>query len=407
MVAFRYLRPRRRQAFISVVAGFSLIGIILGVATLIIVLAVMNGFRAELFDRILGINGHFVIQPIDSQLTDYDEVAQRIATVDGVVAAIPRIEGQVLASGPVASLGALVRGVREQDLPLVPGLVGNVRLGSLDGFDQSPGVAVGSRLAASLGLTLGDRIQVISPEGDVTPMGVSPRSKSYPIVAIFEIGMSEYDGILLFMPFPEAQIFFNVPGVATDIEVYIEDPDAIDALRPAVEEAAARPLFMTDWRQRNLTFFSALEVERNVMFLILTLIILVAALNIISGLIMLVKEKGRDIAILRTIGTTRGAVLRVFFIIGASIGTVGTLLGLLLGTVITFNIEPLRQFVSRLTGTEVFAPELYYLSFLPADMDPGETVAVVLMGLGLSYLATIYPAWRAARLDPVEALRYE
>ena len=316
MIAARYLRPRRREAFISVIAVLSFVGIMLGVATLIVVMAVMNGFRAQLIDKILGLNGHFIVQAMDTKLTDYDSVAERIVAVPGVVSAIPLIEGQALASGLETSSGALVRGVRDQDLDKIPGIAGNVRLGTLDGFSESEGVAIGSRLAASLGLTLGDTLTLVSPRGNVTPLGVTPRIKPYPIVAVFEIGMSEYDSTFIFMPFEEAQIYFNQDGVATAIEIYLDDPDAIDALRPAVEAAAQRQILLGDWRQRNSTFFSALEVERNVMFLILLLIVLVAALNIISGLIMLVKDKGHDIAILRTMGATRGAIMRVFFITG-------------------------------------------------------------------------------------------
>ena len=407
MIAARYLRPRRREAFISVIAVLSFVGIMLGVATLIVVMAVMNGFRAQLIDKILGLNGHFIVQAMDTKLSDYDAVAERIVAVPGVVSAIPLIEGQALASGLETSSGALVRGVRDQDLARIPGIAGNVRLGTLDGFSESGGVAIGTRLAAALGLTLGDTLTLVSPRGNVTPLGVTPRIKPYPIVAVFEIGMSEYDSTFIFMPFEEAQIYFNQDGVATAVEIYLDDPDAIDALRPAVEAAAQRQILLGDWRQRNSTFFSALQVERNVMFLILLLIVLVAALNIISGLIMLVKDKGHDIAILRTMGATRGAIMRVFFITGATIGTVGTLAGFLLGVVICLNVEPIRQFLSRLTRTDVFSPELYFLSQLPADMDPSETTAVVVLALVLSFLATLYPAWRAARLDPVEALRNE
>jgi len=407
MIAARYLRPRRGEGFISVIAVLSFLGIMLGVATLIVVMAVMNGFRAQLIDKILGLNGHFVIQAMDSQFTDYDAVAARIARVPGVVAAIPLIEGQALASGVETSSGALVRGIRDADLAHVPGIANNIRLGTLDNFSTSEGVAIGTRLAAALGLTLGDALTLVSPRGNVTPLGVTPRIKAYPVVAIFEIGMSEYDSSFIFMPFEEAQIYFNQEGKATAVEVYLADPDAIDEMRPAVEQAAERQIFVGDWRQRNSTFFSALEVGRNVMFLILLLIVLVAALNIISGLIMLVKNKGHDIAILRTMGATRGAIMRVFFMTGAAIGTVGTLAGFLLGVVICLNVEPIRQFLSELTRTDVFSPELYFLSQLPADMDTGETVSVIVMALILSYLATLYPAWQAARLDPVEALRNE
>ncbi|MCX5493396.1 lipoprotein-releasing ABC transporter permease subunit [Kaistia dalseonensis] len=407
MLALRYLRARRRETFISIIAGFSFIGIMLGVATLIIVMAVMNGFRGELIGKILGINGHVILQPIDTPLTDFADVSARLAMVKGVKAAIPFVEGQVLASGASASSGALVRGIRAEDLPAIPGVSKNVKLGTLDNFDSANGVAIGTRLATSLGLSIGDKITLVSPRGAVTPMGVTPRVKAYPIVAIFEIGMSEYDSSFVFMPFAEAQAYFNQDDKATAIEIYLDDADQTGAMRDELEKAAGRPVLLSDWRQRNMTFFSALEVERNMMFMILTLIVLVAALNIISGLTMLVKDKGHDIAILRTMGATRGAILRVFFITGAAIGTVGTFVGVILGMIVCLNIESIRQFVSWITRTEIFSPELYYLSRLPADMNAGETISIVVMALVLSYLATLYPAWRAARLDPVEALRYE
>jgi lipoprotein-releasing system permease protein len=409
ILALRYLRPRRKEAFISVIAGFSFLGIMLGVATLVVVMAVMNGFRAELLDKILGINGHIIVQPIESDLTDYDAVAKRISALPGVKAAMPIIEGQALASGPsTGSSGVLVRGIRGPDLLGMEKISGSVEDGGgLLDFDNSGGIAIGTGLAQSLGVNVGDKVMLISPRGAVTPLGTSPRIKSYPVVGIFNIGMSEYDSTYVFMPLSEAQLYFNSPNTAQAIEVYLTDPDQVGEMRPIVEKAAGRPVFTTDWRMRNVTFFSALQVERNVMFTILTLIVLVAALNIISGLIMLVKDKGRDIAILRTMGATKGSILRVFFITGASIGTVGTIAGLIIGTIICANIESLKEFISWITRTEIFSPELYFLSTLPADMDPAETTAIALMSLALSYLATIFPAWRAARLDPVEALRYE
>jgi lipoprotein-releasing system permease protein len=407
MLSLRYLRARRREGFISVIAGFSFLGIMLGVATLIIVMAVMNGFRHELLEKILGLNGHLLIQPLEKPLTDWKEVAARIAKVPGIRLAAPIVEGQALASSPFNAGGVLVRGIRLADLEKLPSIAKNIKQGTLKGFDQGHGLAIGRRLADELSLRAGDNITLVAPRGAVTPMGTMPRIKVYKIAAVFEIGMSEYDSAFVFMPLKEAQAYFNRAGDVTAIEVYTDDPDRVDSYRKAVQDAAKRPIFMIDWRQRNATFFTALQVERNVMFLILTLIVLVAALNIVSGLIMLVKDKGQDIAILRTMGATQGAIMRVFLITGAAIGVVGTLVGLGLGVVISLNIENLRQFLSWLTNTELFSPELYFLSHMPADMDTSETVAVVVMALTLSLLATLYPSWRAARLDPVEALRYE
>jgi lipoprotein-releasing system permease protein len=408
MVAWRYLRSRRKETVISVIASISFLGIMLGVATLIVVMAVMNGFRAELLTRILGVNGHLIVTPIDLPLEDYEQVADRINGVGGVRYALPLIDGQVLAQGNVGSgTGALVRGIRGADLSKVEMVADNIRFGTLENFDESDGVAVGSRMAGNLGLAVGDTITLTSPDGDVTPLGTMPRLKGYPVTAIFEVGMSEYDSSIVYMPLSEAQLYFNMEDLVQSIEIYVDNPDAVDAMKPKVEEAAQRPILMSDWRQRNQTFFSALQVERNVMFMILTLIVLVAALNIISGLVMLVKDKGHDIAILRTMGATRGAILRIFLMTGAAIGVVGTLAGFVLGVVICLNVEHIRQFFSWISGTVLFNPELYFLSQLPARMDAGETFSVILMALVLSFIATLFPAWRAARLDPVEALRYE
>ena len=407
MLSLRYLRARRKEGFISVIAGFSFLGIMLGVATLIIVMAVMNGFRKELLNKILGLNGHLLVQPLEAPLTDWETVAERISKVPGVRLVVPIVEGQALASSPFNSAGVLVRGMHGADVAALPSIGNNIKQGSLEGFDEAQGVAIGRRLADQLSLRTGDNVTLVAPKGAVTPMGTTPRIKAYRIVAVFEIGMSEYDASFVFLPLPEAQAYFNRAGDVSAIEVYTDNPDRIDRYRTLAAEAAGRPIFMIDWRQRNATFFNALQVERNVMFLILTLIVLVAALNIVSGLIMLVKDKGSDIAILRTMGASQGSILRIFLITGASIGVVGTVVGLLLGTLICLNIESIRQFLSWLTSTELFSPELYFLSRLPADMDFKETTAVVVMALALSLLATLYPSWRAARLDPVEALRYE
>jgi lipoprotein-releasing system permease protein len=407
LLSARYLRARRREGFISVIAGFSFLGIMLGVATLIIVMAVMNGFRKELLDKILGLNGHLVVQPLESPLTDWKDVAERISQVAGVRVAAPVVDGQALGSSPFNAAGVFVRGIRANDLNNITSIAKNIKQGTLEGFDDGQGVIIGRRLADTLSLHAGDNITLVSPKGAVTAMGTVPRIKPYRIAAVFEVGMSEYDSIYVFMPLAEAQAYFNRPNDVAAIEVFTTDPDKIDAFRKSVIEASGRPVFLVDWRQRNSTLFNALQVERNVMFLILTMIVLVAALNIVSGLIMLVKDKGSDIAILRTMGASQGSIMRVFLITGASIGVVGTLVGFLVGLLICFNIERIRQFLSWLTNTELFDPTLYFLSKLPAEIDVGETSAVVVMALTLSFLATLYPSWRAARLDPVDALRYE
>jgi lipoprotein-releasing system permease protein len=408
MLSLRYLRARRKEGFISVIATISFLGITLGVMTLIVVMAVMNGFRQELLEKILGLNGHLLIQPLESPLTDWQAVAERVSQATGVRLAAPIVEGQALASSPFNASGVLVRGIRGADLTKLSSVASNIKFGTLDGFDEGQGIAIGKRLADQLSLRVGDSITLVAPRGAVTPMGTTPRIKSYKIAAIFEIGMSEYDAAFVFMPLPESQAYFNRAGDVTSIEIYTDNPDRVDErFRKLIHDTAGRPIYMIDWQHRNATFFNALQVERNVMFLILMLTLLVAALNIVSGLFMLVKDKGSDVAILRTMGATPGAIMRVFLITGASIGVVGTVVGFLLGTIICLNADAIRRFFSWLTNTELFSPELYFLSRLPAEMNAGETTAVVVMALALSLLATLYPSWRAARLDPVEALRYE
>jgi len=407
LVAWRYLRSRRKEAAVSVISAISFIGIMLGVATLIVVMAVMNGFRTELLTRMLGIEGHMSVLPVDMPLDDYEVLATRLSGVPGVRLAVPMVQGQVLASGPRgAGSGAIVRGLRADDVAKLA-MGQNIRQGSLENFDTGEGVIVGSRMAQRLGVGVGDNITLFSPEGDITPFGVTPRVKAYPVKGVFEVGISDYDASFVFMAIGEAQLFFNVEGLAQQIEVFVDNPDNIASFYTPIENAAQRPVSLTDWRQRNQVFFSALEVERNVMFMILTMIVLVAALNIISGMIMLVKDKGHDIAILRTMGATSGSIMRIFMMAGASIGVAGTFAGLILGTVICLNVESIRQFFTWVSGTTIFNPEIYYLSKLPADMESGETISVVLIALALSFLATLFPAWRAARLDPVDALRYE
>jgi lipoprotein-releasing system permease protein len=407
MVAFRYLRARNAQKSISVIAGFSFLGIVLGVAALIVVMSVMNGFRHDLMDKMIGLNGHMFLQGVETPLTDYEAVTDRVGKVPGVTLALPLVEGQAFASSPYGSSGALVRGIRGQDLERLPGVVGHITQGSLAGFDQGQGVAVGSKLAEHLSLRVGDKLTIMSPHGAETPFGVMPRMKAYTVAAIFQIGMSTLDNTFIFMPLAEAQTFFNYDGQANVIEVYVADPDNMDAMRKAIGPAEQRPMIDTDWRQLNRSFFDVLAVESNVMFAILALIMLVAALNIISGLIMLVQDKARAIAVLRTMGATRGAVMRIFLITGATIGVVGTAVGLVLGLVVAYNVEPIRKGLAWLTGANLFPSEFYFLSQLPSRVETTDVLSVAALALFLSIAATIYPSWRAARLDPVEALRYE
>ncbi|MGY8999187.1 MAG: lipoprotein-releasing ABC transporter permease subunit [Rhodospirillales bacterium] len=407
MMALRYLRARRQEGFISVIAWFSLLGIMLGVATLIIVMSVMNGFRQELLSRILGVNGHISIYSDSQKLTNYNGLVLRIKELDGVVKVTPMIEGQVMASANGEAKGAVVRGLRQIDVKSRRILADNIRQGSLDKFRGRNSVMLGSRMARNLRLTIGDKITLISPKGNVTAFGTVPRMKAYKVAAIFNVGMHEYDSSFIFMPLAAAQVYFKFPNAISYLDITVKEPSRAPEMAREIWNLLDNKGRVYDWQKTNSSFFNAIQVERNVMFLILTLIIVVAAFNIISSLIMLVKDKGRDIAILRTMGATRGMIMRVFLISGASIGVIGTLAGFTLGIAFAENIESIRQFLQGLTGTDLFAAEIYFLSQLPAVVDPTEVTTVVLMGLGLSLLATIYPSWRAAQLDPIEALRYE
>ncbi len=406
MMAMRYLRARRQEGFISVIAGFSLLGIALGVATLIIVMSVMNGFREELLDRILGINGHLSIYGQSEQLTNFDDLADKIRGLEGVTDVSPIIEGQVMATARSEASGAVVRGFRPEDLKGRTIIADNIRGGSLDHFDKDS-IVIGTRLARKLGVGVGHDVTLISPKGNITAFGTVPRMKKYRIAATFEIGMYEYDVGFVFMQLSAAQKYFKMPEAVSNLEVLVILPDdAVDSGRK-INPLSDQDLRVHDWQRANASFFNAIQVERNVMFLILTLIILVAAFNIISSMIMLVKDKGRDIAILRTMGASKGTIMRIFFISGASVGIIGTFAGFVLGLSFANNIEAIRQWIQGMTGTDLFAAEIYFLSQLPAVVDTSEVIAVVLMGLGLSFLATLYPSWRAARIDPAEALRYE
>jgi lipoprotein-releasing system permease protein len=406
MVAFRYLRARRQEGFISVIAIFSFLGIALGVATLIIVMSVMNGFRAELLGRILGLNGHLGVYAAQGRIPDFDPLVQQAKDVPGVIAVHPLIEGQVLASAKGRSVGAMVRGMRESDVAGESLIASHIVGGSLDQFADD-GVLIGDKLAFKLGLRLGDSITLLSPNGTATAFGNVPRVKTYHIAAMFDVGMYEYDSNFIFMPLETAQLYFQAPGAVTTLQVFVRDPDEARSIGYVIASRLGERYRVYDWQQSNSAYFGAVQVERNVMFIILSLIILVAAFNIISSMIMLVKDKTRDIAILRTMGATRGMILRIFMLSGASIGVVGTILGFVLGIEFASHIEEIRQVVQRIIGTDVFSAEIYFLTQIPARIEPREVASVLAMAFGLSFLATLYPSWRAARLDPVEALRYE
>ena len=346
------------------------------------------------------------VYALQGPLTDYGALADRLRGIPGVISVTPTVEAQALVTVRGISSGSIVRGISPEDFKVRPTVSNHIVRGSLDDFHDEH-VAIGIRMAQRLGLRVGDELTLISPQGNPSAFGTVPRMRSYSVAAIFDVGMFEYDNNFIFMPLAAAQVFFRVPDAVTTLELMVQQPRLISQYRAPVQDVIGGRGRVVDWQQSNASFFNALSVERNVMFLILTLIILVAAFNIISSMIMLVKDKGRDIAILRTMGATRGMILRIFFLAGASIGVIGTIFGLILGVAFADNIESIRQVLQHLTGTELFSAEIYFLSQLPAEIDYAEVTRVVLMALGLSFGATIYPAWRAAKLDPVEALRYE
>ena len=411
-IAFRYLRARRKEGGVALVSVISFVGVMLAVAVLIIVMSVMNGFRSELLGRMLGFNGHLFAAgaPLNDPVRR-DAVIARIKAIPHVVQAAPLVEAQVLVVGQGQTTGAIVRGVRRQDLERMPVIAGNIHPGSLQGFGEGEYggeiVLIGSRLAAQLGVQAGDSITVISPSGGATPFGSTPRTKAYTVGGLFTVGMSQYDQAYVYMPLEQAQLLFGREQSVDEVEIKLDDPDRSGDVRPQVAAAAGADVVVTDWRERDQSFFGALQVERNVMRLILLLIVFVAAMNIISGLWMLVRNKGRDIAILRSMGASQGAILRIFFMSGAAIGVFGTIAGLLLGVVFCTWIKEIQAFVEWVTGSNVFNADVYFLSHIPAKMDWLEVGIVSGASLGMSFIAVLLPAWRASRIDPVEALRYE
>ncbi len=407
MVAGRYLRAKRKEGFVSLITGFSFAGIALGVATLIIVMSVMNGFRNELLNRILGINGHIgVMAPSSYPFNNYKEAITEIKEIDHIKTVMPMIENQLLVTAGKSAEGAMVRGVRKEDLLNKKAMADAVEKVDMRYFEDDS-VIMGIRMARKMGVVEGDKITLLSPNGKVTAFGTVPRMKSYQVIGFFDSGMYEYDANFIFMPLEEAQVYFGLKDAVTHIDITLDDDKNLQNVRKILESTLNGGAYIYDWKQSNAAFFNAIEVERNVMFIILTLIIVVAAFNIISSLIMLVKDKSRDVAVLRTMGASKGMIMRIFFIDGAFIGVVGTILGVMLGLLFCDNIEAIRQGLQTMLGRDLFSAEIYFLSKLPAEVDMYEVLTVVGMALVLSFAATLYPSWKAAKTDPVEALRYE
>ncbi len=406
LIAFRYLRARKKEGFVSVISLFSFLGIMLGVATLIIVMSVMNGFRAEFMNRILGLGGHISVYGTAGPIADYTNTTDKIRIIPNVVSVFPLLDAQVLISQNGSARGVMLRAMSSADMGMKPLLANHIISGHLPEL-QSEKIIIGRRLAETIHVKVGDRLNLLSPAGNVTPFGTMPRAKAYEIVGIFDVGMYEYDANFIYMPLAAAQAFLNMEGRVNSIEITTADPNRLDRVTDKIVQALGSGYRVLSWEQVNGSYFNALATERHVMFLILTLIIIVAAFNIISGMIMLVKDKGRDIAILRTMGAGRASVMKIFMLTGATIGVAGTFAGLALGVLFALNIESIRQFLQSLTHTDLFNAEIYFLSQLPAKIEWPEVAGITLMSFVLSFLATIYPAWRAARLSPVEALRYE
>ena len=411
MVAGRYLRSKRREGGVAMIGVIAYVGIALAVAVLIIVMSVMNGFRTELLSRILGFNGHVFVASSPASGLDTVALTRQLSGLPGVVQAAPVIEGQVMAVGDGSVSGAIVRGVSRADLAATRLVADSITPGGLDGWGEGEyggdRVLLGERLAASLGLRPGDPITLISPTGAATAFGDAPQRKTFIVSGLFSVGMSEYDQSFLYMPIEQAGLFFGREGAPDFIELRLSDPERAAEVKAQAASLAGPAASVSDWTERNAAFWGALQVERNVMRLILMMLVVIAAANIISGLIMLVKNKGRDIAILRTMGAGQGAILRIFFMAGAAVGVAGALTGLLLGVVFCTYIGPIQQAVEWVTGARVFASDVYYLSRIPARIDWAEVVLILGWSLAAAFLATLPPAWRASRLDPVEALRYE
>ncbi|WP_332768032.1 lipoprotein-releasing ABC transporter permease subunit [Phenylobacterium sp.] len=410
-VATRYLRAKRSQGGVALISIISFVGIMLAVAVLIIVMSVMNGFRTELLSRILGFSGHLYVAGGVLNSPDRDGMIRRIGQMPGVIQVTPVVEAQAMALGNGQISGAIVRGITPRDLKATRLVSDNITRGSMAGFGEGEYggdlILVGDRLAQSLGVQPGDALSLVSPVGGATAFGGTPLRKTYTVAGTFTVGMSEYDQTFIYMPLEQAQLFFGRETGIDYIEIKLEDPDEAVAMKPDLAKVAGPAALLTDWTEKNASYWGALKVERNVMRLILMMLVAIAAMNIISGLVMLVKNKGRDIAILRTMGAGQGSILRIFFMAGAAVGVLGTLAGLVIGSLFCIFIGEIQQAVEWVTGAQVFSSDIYFLSRIPAKIDWREVGVITFWALAMSFLATLPPAWRASRLDPVEALRYE
>ena len=405
LIALRYLRARRKEGFISVIAGFSLLGICVAVAALIIVLSVMTGFRQEILSRLLGINGHLTLAAAGGNLEDFDSVSAQVAKVPDVVAVYPTVDGSVMATAAHDAAGAQVHAVRPDDFRKLQQI--RILDGNLEQFGGKSAVALGSRLAEHLHVKVGDTVTLIQPQNSCTVLGCIPRSKTYDVVAIFEVGMSYFDERIIYMPLEAGQLFFQAKDAAGALVIEVDNPDDVSRIGRAIFDATGARFRIFDWQQQYADYLALLDVQRNVLALVLGLIMVVAALNVISGQVLLVRDKTREIAILRTMGATRRSILRIFLTCGIGVGIVGTLIGVVVAILFCDNIEAIREWLQDVAHITLFPPDVYFLKELPARLSLGNVVGVVALSLVLSFFATSYAAWRAARLDPVEALRYE
>ncbi len=406
-IAQRFMRARKSERSISLITGFSFVGVMLGVATLIIVMSVMNGFREEITKSVLGFNGHIVVKPgVHKGITDHDSLVHKIRSLKGITRVTPMVEGQALVFQNQHATGVITHGISPDDLTTRDFIAKNIIHGKLSHFSQTPNaIIIGSVLAKQLGVFPGDSVTLVAPEANSTAFGLIPRMRAFTVVAIFQIGMTTFDKGMAFIPLKSAQQFYRLPDQVNQIEVFTQDPHHVSHMREQIKPLKIGT-HVYDWQQLNKTFFTSIEIERNMMFLILTLIVLVATFNIISSITMLIKDKQSSIGILRAMGLSRQAIQRIFFMCGASIGLMGTFVGLFLGLLVSYNISTVQKIVSWIAGTPVFDPKVYFLAKLPASVDLTQVIVIVLTALVLTCLATYLPAARAAKLHPVEALRH-